>query len=234
MRLMHLGCLIVWLLAVAGVGGQPESPPQLQKQPNAPDAPNRRLLEFKTAQGKTVWLAAEHNPWADRVVEYRPGKPAPKTNAKPNRSLGRPNKASAGLGHGGMIVVEFVDNVLIDGPGDDLVIFEIGPKIEPTLVEISTDGAKWLSVGRVRGATSTLDIAPFVKPGERFRFVKLIDARAKRSNKSKTAGADIDAVGALHSYEILQKAIPDPATRRPAESLPKLEKAVPKEEKQRR
>jgi hypothetical protein len=85
-----------------------------------------------------------------------------------------------------------------------------------------------------RAGGSRVGFAAGLQMIEKIRFVKLIDARAKRSNKSKTAGADIDAVGALHSYEILQKAIPEPATRRPAESLPKLEKAVPKEEKKTR
>lgn len=205
----------------------------LSAQPNAGNkTPSGRVMEYRTAQGKVLKLAADHNPWADRVVDYQPGKPAPKTNAKPNRALGPPNKASAGLGHGGMIVLEFVDNVLVDGPGDDLAVFEIGPEVEPTRVLISTDGETWIDVGRVRGATSSLDIGPHVKAGQRFRFVKLIDGRAKRSNKSKTAGADVDAVGALHSAELeLKQALPanpDPNSRRP-----ELKKSLPEDPKRR-
>jgi hypothetical protein len=44
-----------------------------------------------------------------------------------------------------------------------------------------------------------LDIAPFVKPGQQFRFVKVTDAKAGLSNSSDWPGADIDAVGARNS-----------------------------------
>jgi hypothetical protein len=51
----------------------------------------------------------------------------------------------------------------------------------------------------VEGATCTIDIAPYVEPGQRFRFVKLMDAKAGKSNDSEWPGADINAVGAIHT-----------------------------------
>ena len=67
------------------------------------------------------------------------------------------------------MILEFTDNVLVDGEGQDLAIFEIGPEVEPMLIAISQDGTDWSTeVGRVEGATCTVDIAPYVEAGRRF------------------------------------------------------------------
>jgi hypothetical protein len=60
-----------------------------------------------------------------------------------------------------------------------------------------------IDVGRVEGSTCTVDIAPFVKPGQHFRYVKLTDAKAGKSNDSEWPGADVDAVGAINTLPIL-------------------------------
>jgi hypothetical protein len=169
-------------------------------------------LEVKTPQGHRVKVAAKHDPWADAVVSFKPGNPGPRRSKDPRAALGKPDykgtddaadeKTFVALGHGGELVLEFRDNVLIDGPGPDLVIFEIGPAVEPVDVAISEDGKKWINVGRAEGAKSTLDIGPYVRPGQRFRFVKLTDAKAGLSNDSDWPGADIDAVGAINSLPV--------------------------------
>ena len=54
----------------------------------------------------------------------------------------------------------FIDNALTnsgDG-GFDLHIFEIGPDVEDTFVEISVDGVVWHAVGKVFGSTAGIDI----------------------------------------------------------------------------
>src|SRR5581483_2600805 len=58
------------------------------------------------------------------------------------------------LGLGGSIVLEFVDNVVVDGPGIDLTVFENafltrgattgGPFAEPGTVSVSADGVHWV------------------------------------------------------------------------------------------
>jgi hypothetical protein len=63
-----------------------------------------------------------------------------------------------------------------------------------------------IEVGRVEGANCALDIAPFVEPGQRFRFIKLTDAQAGKSNDSAWPGADIDAVGALNTLPVSSEA----------------------------
>jgi hypothetical protein len=85
----------------------------------------------------------------------------------------------------------------------DLAIYEIGPEVEPILIAISEDGKDWeTEAGRVEGATCAVDIAPFVKPGQRLRFIKLTDAKAGKSNDSEWPGADINAVGAINTLPI--------------------------------
>jgi hypothetical protein len=84
----------------------------------------------------------------------------------------------------------------MEGPGTDLRIFEIG-YIEKADVLISTDSRVWRRVGTVEGGTAEVDISPVARPGEEFAFVKLCDSPGR--DLSAIPGADIDAVGAIHS-----------------------------------
>lgn len=58
----------------------------------------------------------------------------------------------------GELILEFVDNYLVDIPGDDLYIFERGPAVEATELFISTDARNWITVGRIEGSTRGVDI----------------------------------------------------------------------------
>jgi Bacterial TSP3 repeat len=104
--------------------------------------------------------------FADRVVAYRVGTVSapPATNSwQPGIVLGPPGDATPmtgslsvmSLGHGGQIVLEFVDNVVVDGPGPDFILFENpffcsavpltssdswSVNAEPGIVEVSEDG----------------------------------------------------------------------------------------------
>lgn len=105
----------------------------------------------------------------------------------------------ASLGVGGVLTVEFVDNRLI-GSGDasdDLWIYEIGPDIEDTFVEISMDGNTWMDVGSVTGSTKGVDIDAFgFGPSDVSRFVRLTDDPNEGDIDGETVGADIDAIAA--------------------------------------
>lgn len=190
--------------------GQKEVPTNPEKTPL-----KGTLVEFVTTQGDKFKLASEHDPWADAVVSFQPGTPAPTQSMDPRGSPGKPDykgtddaedeKRYVALGHGGVLVLEFKDNVIFDGPNDDLVVFEIGPAVEPTEIAISEDGLHWVVVGRTSGGKSSLDIGPFVKPDQRFRYVRLTDSKAALSNNSAWPGADIDAVGALNSLPVEMK-----------------------------
>ena len=96
------------------------------------------------------------------------------------------------LGLGGDLTVQFVDNALTDVNGPDLYIFEIG-QLEPTELEISKDGNDWIKVGKIDGGVAEVDIAPFVKQGELFYYVRLKDLKMD----SALPGADVDAIAAI-------------------------------------
>jgi hypothetical protein len=167
-------------------------------------------VEATTTQGNKLTFPDGEISWADAAVSFTPGNPAASRSTDPKAALGKPDYQGTddaqdeatyvSIGHGGVLILEFTDNVLVDGEGHDLAIFEIGPEVEPMLIAISEDGTDWATeVGRVEGATCTVDIAPYVESGQRFRFVRLTDAEAGKSNDSEWPGADINAVGAINT-----------------------------------
>ncbi len=116
-----------------------------------------------------------------------------------------PNQAACAyvsLGPGGRITLQFTNNVLT-GSGTtnaDLWIFEVGPDVEDTFVEVSRDGLTWHSVGKVTGHTRGVDLDAFgFGPNDRFSFVRLRDDPLLDDVTGNTVGADIDAVGAIAS-----------------------------------
>jgi len=210
-------CGLVIALGVMGCGEgkDQEGQPQVSEA-TSPSTPTHEVvpIEATTTQGSKVVFPSGAISWADAVVSFTPGDPAASRSRDPNAALGEPDYQGrddaadeatyVSLGHGGELVLEFTDNVLVDGEGPDLAIFEIGPEVEPMLVAISEDGQNgFIDVGRVEGSTCSVDIAPFVEPGQRFRFVKLTDAKAGKSNDSEWPGADVNAVGAINTLSIL-------------------------------
>ncbi len=102
------------------------------------------------------------------------------------------------LGCGGSLTVEFTDNGFMNLPGDDLYLFEVGPSQEPAKVEISQNGTDWLYAGKIAGGKSSIDLSKVGIDDETvFYFLRITDL--KDLCKSKSAGADIDAIGAINS-----------------------------------
>jgi hypothetical protein len=121
------------------------------------------------------------------------------------------------LGAGGTLILRFTDNVLTgsDSSADDLWIFEIGPDVEDTTVDVSVDGLTWLSVGAVTGSTRGIDIDAFGYDSSfAFSFVRLIDVYNEgQQGNGGSVGADIDAVGAISTRRIIvDNGIPEPGT----------------------
>jgi hypothetical protein len=104
------------------------------------------------------------------------------------------------LGNGGTLVLEF-SSVSISGNGSpepDLWIYERGPDVEDTFVDVSADGVTWHSLGKVFGAVSSVDLDSFGwGPLHLFRYVRLVDDVAEGQSTGCSHGADIDAVAAL-------------------------------------
>lgn len=160
--------------------------------------------------------------FADVVVSYDPviksGEPTPPYRDA-TQSLGIPDYGDPGityvsLGSGGSITLRFTDNSLTgsDSPDKDLWIFEIGPDVEDTFVEISMDGVTWYDVGKVLGSTKGVDIDAYgFHSGQYFSFVRLTDDPNEGDKTGSTVGADIDAVGAISSAPPVPPT-PEPAT----------------------
>ncbi|UII79832.1 OmpA family protein [Flagellimonas sp. CMM7] len=148
---------------------------------------------------KVVYLPLGKLSFADRVVNAK--HPKLMTQQK-NNVLGEPDVIKGfdvedisgihSLGLGGTLTIQFIDNALTNVNGPDLYIFEIG-QIEPTNLEISKDGKTWVKVGKIDGGVSEVDIAPFVKQGELFYYVRLTDLKMD----SGLPGADVDAIAAI-------------------------------------
>lgn len=102
------------------------------------------------------------------------------------------------------VTAEFVDNRLIDGPGNDLFIYATNDK--PARVEISADGVNFIRVGETTGYPGALDIGPYVQPGQEFRFVRVSDV-PNDEDKSSCPGPSIDAIGAMGRAILRQYAL---------------------------
>jgi len=161
------------------------------------------LLVCNAAYASAVNLPMGELSFADEVVSFVEGDPAASSKARNDSSfvLGAPSRKqpSLTLGCGGVLVVRFTDNALVDVAGNDLYIYEIGPNVEAMQVDISHNGQDWIAVGKVAGATAALDIHPFVQPAQSFSYVRLTDL--KQSCQSTTPGADVDAIAAIGSVK---------------------------------
>ncbi|WP_200333264.1 hypothetical protein [Thiocystis violacea] len=155
--------------------------------------------------------------FADELISYEPlynGGPGPSDPnwSDPIYALGIPYHGegepyAVTLGHGGRLTVRFLNNSLTgsDDSTPDLHIFEVGPDVEDTFVEISKDGITYYDVGKVYGSTDSIDIDSYgFTSADEFYFVRLTDDPNEGNGGGSTPGADIDAIGAIAtvSYEI--------------------------------
>ncbi len=167
-----------------------------------------------TDRGKQICFPLGPASFADAVTSFHVGNPASKfANANvPGNTLGEPDYAkrkkndpkaptnNLTLGCGGTLTLQFRDNALVDVPGADLYVFEVGPDVEPTKLSISADGKSWINAGTIKGGVATVDISKVASSGVQYRFVRLQDAG--KHCGSRWPGADIDAVGAIGSVAL--------------------------------
>lgn len=151
--------------------------------------------------------------FADAVVDYVPGSPAPAEAYQTAANAlgapdygGNPSCPDAGactfvsLGSGGSLTLRFTNAAPSGGGSEayDLWVFEVGPAVETTSVEVSQDGIEWVSVGDVSGNRRGVDLDAYgLGPDQSFAFVRLTDDPAQGDVTGPTPGADIDAVGAV-------------------------------------
>jgi hypothetical protein len=168
--------------------------------------------------------------FADAVVSYtlNPASIPSVPHQGAANALGAPNYAGVNscasqaacsfvsLGAGGELILRFTDNVLTGSNSNafDLWIFEVGPNVEDTTVDISINGLDWLNVGFVTGSTRGVDIDAFgYGSSSAFSFVRLTDVFGEGgTGNGGTVGADIDAVGAISTRAVVITPVPEPGT----------------------
>lgn len=148
--------------------------------------------------------------FADVVLSFEPGSPAPaEAYAHPGHALGPPDYDGlpvcpeqatctfVSLGSGGRLTLGFSAPMQAgDGtPEPDLWVYEVGPALESTSVELSLDGTSWIPVGATREGRPGVDLDAVGLPtGTVFAFVRLTDDAEDGASTGPSAGADIDAV----------------------------------------
>ena len=158
---------------------------------------------YRDGHGGEVLVPQGDLAFADEIVSYIKGFP-PAVAGDSSLALGIPDYDGrdgnfVSLGCGGSITFRFNNNCITDVSGVDIYIFEMGKYVEKTSAHISRDGQTWLSLGEIAGGQSSIDIAPFVKQGEVFSYLKLTDLKTACSVIDHWPGADIDAVAAIGS-----------------------------------
>jgi len=160
---------------------------------------------YKIDRYKSIYLPLGKISFADKVVSFNVGNPPPiKKYRDSTQCLHEPNYKNyqtpnfTSLGCGGSLVVEFTDNGFMNLPGDDLYIFEVGPSTESATIEISQNGNDWIYAGTIAGGKSAIDLSnEGIDTESVFYFLRITDL--KDLCRSKSAGADIDAIGAINS-----------------------------------
>ncbi|QDU32329.1 hypothetical protein KS4_03610 [Poriferisphaera corsica] len=156
--------------------------------------------------------AAVVDPYIDNVVSYTAGTNTFAPHNNPAEVFGAPDGgigAAGGylsLGNNGEVILEFTDNLLVDGTGFDLRLYEIGNP-DPYAIAISHDNINYYPIGT--GTTSkSFDInsAVLASGQTAFRYVKIHDNSAFQT-PAPFAGTDIDSIEALNTIPI-----PEPAS----------------------
>lgn len=195
-KLPKISTLAAGIVAIIGLGGM---------------APAHAVFIGNT-QGGTDFPQGAIS-FADALVSYSPNGPPSVPHQGAFNALGLPDYAGdnscttqvdctfVSLGGGGSIVLRFDDNKLSGSNSNalDIWIFEVGPNVEDTFVDISMDGLNWFAMGKVFGSTAGIDIDAFgFTSADLFGFVRLTDdINEGGAGSGGTVGADIDAVGAI-------------------------------------
>jgi hypothetical protein len=139
--------------------------------------------------------------YIDQVVSFTPGNPANPALGNTSSVLGAPDAnldALTGfltMGVGGVIVVKFVDNLAIDGQGNDIEIYGDPMNDEQWIVEASADCTSYKSFGQV-GERASLDLATVGLSSA--RCIRITD-KGRGAAGSTSPGTELDAIEALHS-----------------------------------
>ncbi len=100
---------------------------------------------------------------------------------------------------GGSIVVEFTNNYIVDGPGNDLRMYEItggtSYGVEKIKIEVSQNGTTWFPVASSLDRDAEADLATSGLSWA--RYVRLTDVSVRADFPNDADGYDLDAFSAL-------------------------------------
>ncbi len=176
---------------------------------NAVAAFNRQSRRFVVSCGVTG--SARNDTWtldwtppsrptycsaADQVLEYQAG---PGTNLGSRQScLLDSDGIGLSLGTGGSVTVRLASNV-IDGRGDDLIVYELGADDgdvdEEFLVEVGSTQSSFVTLGSGSGGAVAFDLG--ASGLTRARYVRITDTGPASADPYR-AGADLDAIEVLN------------------------------------
>ncbi len=111
-------------------------------------------------------------------------------------SLGFKN---SGATDGGSIIVEFTDNVIVDGPGNDLQVWEVTGGTYPdefVKVEVSQDGVSWFTAAASLSRDAQADLAGSGLAWA--KFIRLTDVTPIGPFEAEADAYDLDAFSALN------------------------------------
>ncbi len=175
--------------------------------PDTPGAPASTEIFSPTVElpaapaTSTAPVYGAGDPYVDEVVSFTPGNPVNPAFGNTSAVLGPPDinlDALTGflnLGVGGVIVLKFVNNIAVDGPGNDLEIYGDPMNDEQWIVEASADCSSYKSFGQV-GERVSLDLAKVGLTSA--RCIRITD-KGRGAAGSTSPGTELDAVEALHS-----------------------------------
>jgi len=158
---------------------------------------------YTDTRGNKITIPGGAKSCATKVINFTPGNPwtSDERAMNPEKVLGVPDYDSAAdtnylcLGAFGSITLEFSINI-IDGPGIDIYVFEVGGNVEATKVEVSNDLVNWIYVGDADGSLSGVDLNGKVPAGASYKYVRITD---RDGASGDWPGADIDAVAGLNA-----------------------------------
>ncbi len=161
--------------------------------------PTAAIPSVPTSAGPSGYGAGD--PYIDEVVSFTPGNPANPALGNTSVVLGPPDvnlDALTGflnMGVGGIILVRFVNNKAVDGPGNDIEIYGDPMNDEQWIVEASADCSSYTSFGQV-GERASLDLT---KVGLTSASCIRITDKGRGGGGATSPGTELDAIEALHS-----------------------------------
>ncbi len=159
---------------------------------------------------------SETEAWASSVVSFKPGAGTIGANfSDPANALGPVDGSIVSIGNAqtpsgppadpttceAVLVVSFDRYRLMDGEGDDLIIYEsaVGSLLEPVWVYLWNEDTGWRFLGKSAGGRDPMDISGAVEPSESFSRVALCDVPDGDTTIGATPGPDIDAIFASYT-----------------------------------